>query len=267
MNDNLYCKVFIDGAPTRERVIGVIAPHLDATRSGRTIVAKHLEIDVNDNDDFDERRSQREPDGFLYWRWFLDVEPVAGAARANYIRQLTHLILRLRWSQLRVVAACGFEDELPPNRPPRVICEVAGVPLDQGELAPRELGFGRREDLGRLLPWQARFEVQSFIGLADPLYRVLCDETRSEVAAGLEPDPISLVRAEFPGLPALIEEIPVMFEPVFVGYLALDFCQWWLGGHASPRVRYVVNGIDHATLSEDGSSVLLTGEAYEIVRG
>jgi hypothetical protein len=263
VTDDRTCKIFLDGAAGSGPLIALVASHLRGTVAGPTITARYLALDVMDNDAFDRRARREEADGFLHARWILAVEPIAGAALADYLSQLTALILHLRWSDLQVTAACGFEDQLPPNRPARVTCAVAGMPCDQLQLAARELGFGGGAPALRLLPFTATFARESFVGLAGPLYRVLCDETRAEVARGLAPEPASLVQAGYPDLPALITQLPAAFGEVFTGHLALDFCQWWLGANASRRFRYVVNGIDRATPSADGASVTITGGAYE----
>jgi hypothetical protein len=112
-DENLYCKIFIDGAIARKDLIALLAASLSGVVSGHTVVMQHLELDVLDNDDFIDRHKRRDPDDFIHFRYFLDVEPAAGAARNDYVARVGEVQRMLAGNGLRTVAACSFEDELP----------------------------------------------------------------------------------------------------------------------------------------------------------
>jgi hypothetical protein len=111
--ENLYCKVFVDGDMPRHDLVALVAECLSGSIQGRTVVASAMEVDINDNDDFVPRWRRTPPDDFVYFRFFLDVEPGQSALRAPYVAQVGTLLKCLRGRGLKAVAACDFEQELP----------------------------------------------------------------------------------------------------------------------------------------------------------
>jgi hypothetical protein len=119
-SENLYCKIFVDVEATREAVVAMAAECCAGTVGKRTVIARHLELDVDDNDDFVPRAKRLDQDDFVRFRYFLDVEPTHDAERSLYIAEIGAL-LRCLWGKgLKAVAACDFEDKLPaaPTRGP-----------------------------------------------------------------------------------------------------------------------------------------------------
>jgi hypothetical protein len=110
--ENLYCKIFVDGDMPRHDLVALIAKCLSGSIRGRTIVASAMEVDINDNDDFVPRWSRKPPDDFVYFRYFLDIEPGQSALRNRYVAQVGALLECLRDRGLKAVAACDFEQEL-----------------------------------------------------------------------------------------------------------------------------------------------------------
>ncbi len=109
----LYCKIFVEGSPSREDLTAVLCNGLSGVATGNTIIASHLEVDVIENDDFIARPKRRDPNDFVHFRYFLDVEPAAGADRVGYVARVGDTLRVLERSGLQAVAACSFEDELP----------------------------------------------------------------------------------------------------------------------------------------------------------
>jgi hypothetical protein len=68
---------------------------------------------VDRNEDFDDRRRQEPEDGFLFFRYRLEVSAEHGQARATQILLVTQLLEDFWASGMRAVAACDYEDELP----------------------------------------------------------------------------------------------------------------------------------------------------------
>jgi hypothetical protein len=108
-----YCKTYLDTDLSKGEVLGLMRAILSGQLESRaTIRTASCVIDVEENDQFDEAmRSQ--PDGFLYYRYFLDIEPGEGVSRESYVQALSDLLRGLRKHGCKAVPACDFEDELP----------------------------------------------------------------------------------------------------------------------------------------------------------
>jgi hypothetical protein len=109
----LYCKIFVEGSLSRDDLTALLCNGLHGVATGNTIIASHLEIDVIDNDDFVARSKRRDPNDFVHFPYFLDVEPATGAERLGYVARVGDTLKVLERGGLQAVAACSFEDELP----------------------------------------------------------------------------------------------------------------------------------------------------------
>jgi len=109
--DNLYCKMFIDINCNKEELIDKIAEITNGEKKlFRTIETSFSEIDVNENDDY----YSKENDGsFLYYKFFLDIEPNLLAGDGEYISHLSNMIQYFLAQKIKVIPSCDFEDELP----------------------------------------------------------------------------------------------------------------------------------------------------------
>lgn len=110
MDDELRapdCKVFVNAEVSEAELFGLIAPMLFAPEDEML-----LQVEVVANEDYDTRRARQFPDGFIYFRYMLDLymnaAPVTRKA-AITTRLLTHL---WEWGY-PAVAACAYEDRLP----------------------------------------------------------------------------------------------------------------------------------------------------------
>jgi hypothetical protein len=115
-SDDLDCKIFVDtDVPARELAVAV-AQLLSGTAAGPwtwTVSTADCAIDVLPNDDFDEERREAFPDGFLNFRYALEVYPRSGQPH-DAIRQVVARLLEHLWAQgIPAVAACDYEPELP----------------------------------------------------------------------------------------------------------------------------------------------------------
>lgn len=111
-NHDLYCKLFVDVEVDRgalaEQIMSAVGGQVDLD----TVVTPGCEIAVNRNEAF-EPEQRYDPDGFLYFRYFLDVVALMGQPRDAQIELVSRLLEHF-WSQgWRAVAACDFEEELP----------------------------------------------------------------------------------------------------------------------------------------------------------
>lgn len=112
----LYCKVFVDAddisqAELHSRLIRCLGDRVKRVGQ-RSIEGSLFAIDVMRNEDFEAIR-RKEPDGFVYFRYYLDVDAVPGQQQSAQIA-LVARILECLWTQgYAAVAAADFEDELP----------------------------------------------------------------------------------------------------------------------------------------------------------
>lgn len=115
MNDygNLYCKIFVDCQYSREQLVELIANSIPGKIDHPSVVAAEYEVDVRINEDFDSNKRKEFPDGFLYYPFYLDIEPFKEVEQKIYQESLSRLLEAL-WNQnCKAVTACDFEEELP----------------------------------------------------------------------------------------------------------------------------------------------------------
>lgn len=111
---NLYCKIFIDSDCEMDFLINKINDLLDGQKKlFRTIVTEFGELDVNKNEDFDSKKRLQKHDGFLYSKYYLDVEPNEQIKQEDYISSISKFLQDLWQYGFEAVVACDFEEELP----------------------------------------------------------------------------------------------------------------------------------------------------------
>ena len=111
--ENLYCKIFVDSNMNEIDQIKMIASITAGEISKWTVVTDGCEIDVIKNDDYNKLKSKDASDGFLYYRYYLDIEPFESVEKEKYIFEIGLLIQGLWNNKCKAVAACDFEDQLP----------------------------------------------------------------------------------------------------------------------------------------------------------
>ncbi|MFM1652488.1 1,4-dihydroxy-6-naphthoate synthase [Brevibacillus sp. B_LB10_24] len=110
---DLYCKLFVETKMDRAALVRFLAQTVTGTENRSTIVSPWGEMDVMMNDDYDEERAADPHDGFLYYRYYLDIEPAEDADPREYIKGIARMLEALWESGAKAVAACDFEEELP----------------------------------------------------------------------------------------------------------------------------------------------------------
>ncbi len=108
---NLYCRLFVDCALSREQLTKQIASIVCGQTQRFTVSADWGEVDIRENDDWDETRTDQQ-DGFLYYRFSNDIEPRETTDRESYVAGVRDLIKGLRARGCKVVPACDFENEV-----------------------------------------------------------------------------------------------------------------------------------------------------------
>ncbi|NDJ60437.1 MAG: hypothetical protein GYB67_04885 [Chloroflexi bacterium] len=102
------CQIYADADIAEQEVFGLLAETLFSAAA----VDAPGEAALADNPDYDSNRRKRFPDGFIYFRYRIDIysddQPVA--VKAGYVGRL----LESFWEQgFPAVAVCAYEDRLP----------------------------------------------------------------------------------------------------------------------------------------------------------
>jgi hypothetical protein len=101
------CKVYVDADVSNTELISLIEPALFEAPDKVS-----LEVDVLENEDYDSKRRRLFPDGFIYFRYTLDLymPDVPPTRKADVVTRL----LKFLWDYgYPAVAASPFEDRLP----------------------------------------------------------------------------------------------------------------------------------------------------------
>ncbi len=107
MVDAPDCKVFVDADVSEPELIGLISPVLFTAEDKVS-----LEVEVLKNQEYDTRLRQQFPDGFVYFRYTLDLY-MNSAPLKRQSAIVTRLIECLWDWGFPAVAACAYEDRLP----------------------------------------------------------------------------------------------------------------------------------------------------------
>ena len=86
MYNNLYCKVYLRS----ELEIEELYQHINYKVSGRlepirTIETDWGKIDLRRNSDFNPKRLEKEPEDFVLWQYYLDIEPEKKIEKMNVL--------------------------------------------------------------------------------------------------------------------------------------------------------------------------------------
>lgn len=110
---NLFCKIFIDTDDSREEIISFVFASIDGERDKWSVSNKFCNLDLLKNDDFNEFKRTQKPDGFLFSRYYIEMEPNEEIEINSYILYISELLIKLWGSGYQAIAACDFEEELP----------------------------------------------------------------------------------------------------------------------------------------------------------
>jgi hypothetical protein len=109
MQEDLYCKVYVAGAPDIAALKATLADVAKAGFERRTVRTRFLEIDVFDQS----RHMSADPgDDFVRWPAYLEIFAADEVSFDDFLAALGAMLNSLRERGLRVVASCEFESEL-----------------------------------------------------------------------------------------------------------------------------------------------------------
>jgi hypothetical protein len=111
--EDLYCKIYVDTEMSKELFLDFIAKTINGEIELRTVCGSFFEVDVVNNQDAEPLQAISRDDGFLFYPYYLDVEPFENINREDYVASIAMLLKALWDSGAKAVAACDFEDELP----------------------------------------------------------------------------------------------------------------------------------------------------------
>lgn len=111
MGDPGYCNLFVDVRLSEKSLVEFIRRKTSGVLNRFHVDCDwgSLYVDKNDQYAFWKRRGE---DGFLYYRYIVEIHPREDTAFPAYVASLKQLIGDLRALGARTVAACDFEDQL-----------------------------------------------------------------------------------------------------------------------------------------------------------
>jgi len=114
MDEDLYCKVYVDSSNESSDFLAFIAKVVKGNISLRTVENDLLEITVFKNEDY-EKDKTTDVDGFVFFPYYLEIEPVdESSVSSEEYKSLIGDLLEALWDKgADAVAACDFEDKLP----------------------------------------------------------------------------------------------------------------------------------------------------------
>src|SRR5438067_4581521 len=89
---NMYCKVYVDSQADKGQLLDLIAAITSGSIKIRTVSASEFQADLVVNEDFDEVRRSQKQDQFLFYRYYLDIEPTENATRVRYVESVGNLL-------------------------------------------------------------------------------------------------------------------------------------------------------------------------------
>lgn len=110
-----YCKIFISIDTPYQSLISMIEDRYRLKSDGLGRVSSdYFDIDFNVNEDFDYEESLLFPDGFLYFKYYLDIFFRPNIEDGNIIiNTISDLLVWLWENNYPAVAACDYENLLP----------------------------------------------------------------------------------------------------------------------------------------------------------
>ncbi|GGF84031.1 1,4-dihydroxy-6-naphthoate synthase [Paenibacillus aceti] len=110
---DLFTKIFVDSDVDKEMLLDTVSNIVMGTISGSSILTKQAGIFIFNNGDFDKDKRNQGNDGFLYYKYYLEIEPTENVIDRNYVFEISNLLTGLWDADFKAIASCDFEDLLP----------------------------------------------------------------------------------------------------------------------------------------------------------
>lgn len=112
-NLNLFCKIYLDTDLDRAIILSDISGAIGGQPGPySSLVHGICDLDVIRNDDFNEQKRKVLPDGFLFSKNLIEIEPCKGIRTEKYISTISLLLEGLWERGYTAVASCDFEELL-----------------------------------------------------------------------------------------------------------------------------------------------------------
>lgn len=112
MCDNLYCKIFVDTDLFYEELFALVLKFTGGKKQAITFISTQwCDISVQKNKEYGAERYLEDPENFLYWKYYLDIEP-DNVEKDVYIKKISNLLGHIKDHCNDAIAACDFEDKL-----------------------------------------------------------------------------------------------------------------------------------------------------------
>lgn len=107
------CSIYISVNWTEEKLLAQLHNLVGGVRIAFSFIENNnYGLDIDENDEFDEEKQKKFPDGFLYFRYIVFIE-FKNAVVENYCQKEVSRILEWLWSNgIAAVASCDYEDLL-----------------------------------------------------------------------------------------------------------------------------------------------------------
>ena len=114
VNDDLYCKVFVDALINREILTDLIIKFIKGTREFSNWVHNdYLDIEIRKSDEHDNQKKKNLDNGFLFYPFYLEVTGTEIISEETYKLHLKNLIDFLRNQGFKVIPVTNeASDEL-----------------------------------------------------------------------------------------------------------------------------------------------------------
>lgn len=105
MFESLYCKMFVDTVSEYNDFFETVRNFLNGQKQAISfIISDWCSLCISRNKEY----IPQNPD-FLYWKFFIDIEPQENVSENIYINNLRQLVYFLKQKH-KVICACDFED-------------------------------------------------------------------------------------------------------------------------------------------------------------
>jgi len=116
LNNNFdwYCQLFIDAPLETDSLRNLITNITNGKPvAGSFVENEFLQINVRKNHDWDEYKKNDPGNGFLFYKFFLDITPKGKNINfKDYIQQIKLLMKDVQAEGFKTVPACDYEDQL-----------------------------------------------------------------------------------------------------------------------------------------------------------
>lgn len=111
MND--YCKLYIQTTNNIDWLMNFIEINMNLKKeSPYSLYNDIINIDIEENEEYSQIECKEFPDGFLFFKFYLDINIQQNTDFKDYICLITKLLSILWNNNVSSVASCDFEDQL-----------------------------------------------------------------------------------------------------------------------------------------------------------